>query len=108
MIQITKQALHLIEIGASTRRKASFGSQQDMVIQEIRMVVIKILDAVAGSTEIIGALMMASSYIKASNAGEIQATKVHSTPLAQDVPRFDDVVEGEHFVEIQATVAISI
>lgn len=50
------------------------------------------------------------SSVKASDASKIQAAEVYAAlvPLAPDVPRFNDVVESEHFPEIQSTIAIAV
>lgn len=48
------------------------------------------------------------STIKARHTSEVQPAEVHTTPSTNDTPCFDDVVEGEHFLEIQATVAVAI
>lgn len=51
---------------------------------------------------------MMSSFLKASNTGKIKPAKVPPTLLAVEVPCADDVVEGEQFPVIKASVAVAV
>lgn len=100
-----------VEIWLSIRREASFGPQQYMVIQKVSvmLVVTVIPNTIAGRTEIEGRPMLMSS-VKASDTSKIQAAEVYAAlvSLAPDGPRFNDVVESDHFPKIQSTIAIAV
>lgn len=69
------------------------------------MIVNKISIAIANSTKIISVVI---STIKARYASKVQSAEVHAAPSVHDTPCFDDVVESEHFLEIQATIAVAV
>jgi hypothetical protein len=56
------------------------------------------------STEIVGV----GSSVEACNASEIESHKACSTAFAPHTPGFHDVVQCEDFLEIQATVPVTV
>ncbi len=68
------------------------------------MVVLEVPAAIALSTEIEGAVIA----VKAFDASEIESRKAPAAVIAPHTTGFHDVVQGEDFLEVQATIPVTV